>query len=479
MSYKDLRGWLQEVEKIGQLQCVSGAHWKFEIGGISEANYQRHKQPALLFDHVPDYPVSSRIITGTNRTSQRMAISLRIPGQPDNMGLVKHLVGKPSKWEKDSVNYNPLVVDKGEVNENVHTDEDVNINCFVAPLWHEHDGGRFLGTGSAVITCDPETGVHNLGAYRCMHIDDQSVTVQIIPGKHGRNHYEKWFEREGRAPMAISLGHDPLLSMLAGLEVPLGISEYNYAGAIIGEPVEVIKSELTGLMIPAHSEAVLEGWLYPDVKANEGAFGEWTGYYSGSSSNLVPLLKVKLMRHRNNPIVIGSPPNKPPHDFSYYRTVMKSAMIRDALTKSGIPDVKGVWAHESGGGRQFVVVSIKQRYCGHSRMAGYMAAQCYTAAYMGRYVVVVDDDIDPSCLDQVIWAMCTRSDPAIDIDIMRKTWGSVADPLLVNREVPYNTRALIDACIPFERLQTFPRVAASAPSYLEDIRRKWPQVFCD
>ena len=154
-------------------------------------------------------------------------------------------------------------------------------------------------------------------------------------------------------------------------------------------------------------------------------------------------------------------------------------MAFDALVKAGVPGVAGVWAHESGGGRLLLVVSIRQAYCGHSRQAAYIAAQCQATAYMNRYVVVVDDDIDPTNLDDVVWAICTRSDPGVDIEIMRKTWGSRADPLLEDPGRPYNSRAIIDACWPFERLADFPVVAQSAPDYLRAIRDKWGSVFSD
>ncbi len=114
-------------------------------------------------------------------------------------------------------------------------------------------------------------------------------------------------------------------------------------------------------------------------------------------------------------------------------------------------DVRGVWAHETGGGRLLIVVSITQRFCGHSRQAGYITAQCQAAAYMNRFVIVVDDDVDPMNLEEVMWAVSTRCEPADDIEIMRKSWGSKVDPLLANPAVPYNTRALIDACRPFEK----------------------------
>jgi UbiD family decarboxylase len=276
--------------------------------------------------------------------------------------------------------------------------------------------------------------------------------------------------------VVISLGHDPMLFCLSGVEVPTGVSELSYLGAIRGEPVEVLTSDLTPLPIPARSEIVVEGWLTPDERKREGPFGEWTGYYSGSEAPAL-LLTVQRLRYRDNPILLGSPPSKPPHDYSYMRTAMKSAMIYDALVKAGVPDVRGVWADECGGGRLLIVVSITQRYCGHSRMAGAIAAQCREASYMNRFVVVVDDDIDPTNLEEVVWAMCTRCDPATDIDVLRKAWGSPADPLLVPGQPPYNSRAIIDACRPYERIKEFPRVAEASPELLRQMESKWAGLF--
>jgi 3-polyprenyl-4-hydroxybenzoate decarboxylase len=154
-------------------------------------------------------------------------------------------------------------------------------------------------------------------------------------------------------------------------------------------------------------------------------------------------------------------------------------MIQDELVKAGVRNVRGVWAHETGGGRLLIVVSVKQLFCGHSRQAGYIAAQCQAAAYMNRFVIVVDDDVDPMNLEEVMWAVSTRCEPADDIEIMRKSWGSKVDPLLADPTVPYNSRALIDACRPFERLATFPRVAQSSPRLVRETVAKWRDLFAD
>ena len=124
-----------------------------------------------------------------------------------------------------------------------------------------------------------------------------------------------------------------------------------------------------------------------------------------------------------------------------------------------------------------VVVSIKQRFCGHSRQAGAIAAHCHAAGYMNRYVIVVDEDIDPTNLEEVMWAVCTRSDPATDIEIMRKTWGSKVDPLRRESQPTYNSRALIDACRPFDWIAEFPRVAEASPEFIRNIMAKWGHLF--
>lgn len=475
---RDLRDWLRVVGELGELQIVEGADWDLEIGGISHLNYRRKPPAAMLFDRVKGYPPGYRVLTGTLCSARRMAATLRLGTDYTDQQLVEALRGKPLEWETRAREFEPVQVDSAPMLENVVDGPDVDLLRFPVPLWHEHDGGRFIGTGCIVMTSDPESGLVNGGAYR-MQVQDngRTATVTAGPGHHGGQNFAKWFAREGRAPIAVSFGHDPLLLMVAGTEVPTGVCELNYAGAIIGRPLEVVRGEFTGLPIPADSEIALEAWVYPDRLMPEGPFSEWTGYYSYSPP--APTLEIKRLYFRNDPILLGSLPAKPPHDFSFMRTVLKSAMIHDALVKAGIPDVQGVWAHECGGGRMLLAVSIKQRYCGHSRQAAYIAAQCQEGAYFNRYVIVVDEDVDPMNLEEVMWAACTRCEPAEDIEIMRKSWGSQLDPLLTDPARLYNSRVIIDACRPYERIKEFPRVAQPSPAFMRTIRQKWSDLFSD
>jgi UbiD family decarboxylase len=323
------------------------------------------------------------------------------------------------------------------------------------------------------VTTDPDTGVPNMGAYRIQIQDDGAAcSINMEPGKHGAQHVRRWFAREGRAPVAVSLGHHPVFLVVAGTEVPRGISEMDYAGAILGEPVPVVRCPDTGLPVPAESELAFEGWLYPDRTRPEGPFGEWAGYYSGAPA---PVLTAEVtgLFHRDAPVNHGAPPGKPPHDYSYMRSVMKSAMATDALVSSGLA---GVWCHESGGGRSIIVVAVEQRYAGHSRQAGYLTAQHPVTAYMNRLVITVDHDVNPRDLEEVMWAVSTRCDPQRDIDIMRYCWGSRVDPLSLPGQPSYNSRALVDACRPFERQSDFPPVAEASTDLLQRVASRWPEL---
>ena len=118
----------------------------------------------------------------------------------------------------------------------------------------------------------------------------------------------------------------------------------------------------------------------------------------------------------------GSPPNQPPDEQSFYRAFLRSALLRSELEAVGVPGITGVWCHEVGGSRLFNAVSIEQRYAGHARQVGHLAATVHAGAYLGRYVIVVDDDIDVMDLNDVVWAMSTRSDPVESIDIIKRAW---------------------------------------------------------
>jgi UbiD family decarboxylase len=472
----DLREWLAEVEKLGELTHVRGADWNLELGAISELNVKKDVPPALLFDEIKGYAKGFRVLTCSTSSPARLSTILRLTLQRTHHGLVETLRGKPAQWQAAAERFPATLVRSGPALE--HVDREVDVLKFPAPLWHELDGGRYIGTGCSVVTRDLDSDWVNVGTYRVQVIDRNHVALDMVPGKHGRIHYEKHKAAGKRFPVAIVCGADPLGYLISGIEVPFGMCEYNYIGAILNAPVAVLNGELTGLPFPAASEIVLEGFVEPRDERTEGPFGEFHGYYPGKEG-IAPVVTVERVYHRSAPILMGSPPAKPPNDYSYSKAVMRSALLHDAIVAAGVPDVRAVWAHEIGGARMFNVVSIKQRYAGHARQAGHILSQCGVGAYMSRYSVVVDEDIDPANLQEVMWAVATRTDPAVDIDIIERGMGSKNDPMFVayRYDAPYSSKAVIDACRPWDHLDDFPAVAEASKELQQKIRAKWKDLL--
>jgi len=346
---------------------------------------------------------------------------------------------------------------------------------FPAPFVHELDGGRYIGTDDAIIMRDPDTGWINAATYRVMVHDKNTVAIWMSPGKHGRLISEKYFRQGKPCPVLICCGQDPIMFLAAHQEIDHEVDELAYAGGQRGRALEVIPSELHGLPVPAHAEIVLEGEMYEGETREEGPFGEFMGYYASNSSQQ-PIVRVKRVYYRNDPVITLAVPSRPPENFTFARATVKSAMIWEEMEKAGIPGVHGVWCHEAGAGRLFNVISIKQLYPGHATQAAMLAANCHAGNYAGRWVVVVDEDIDPTNLFDVVWAMSTRCDPPEDIQYIKRAWSTPLDPLL--REPPYhNNRAIVDACRPYGWKDEFPQVAEASPPLRASVEKKWPHLF--
>ncbi len=475
---RGLREWLEVIDGLGHLRHISGANTDTEIGEVADVLQHVAESPAAIFDKIPGYDPSFRVLVNSFGHTDRIALTLGLP-----FGLGK--VELSDQWRKKIKNLKyipPKFVKDGPVMENVYRGNDVDLTKFPVPLWHPLDGGRYIGTGSFDITRDPDDKWVNLGTYRVMLHDKNSVGYYISPGKHGRMHRQKYFERGERCPVVMVFGSDPLQFLASCTEIPLGVSEYEWVGAIRGSAVEVIEGPVTGLPIPADAEIVIEGFASADDMRMEGPFGEWTGYYA-SSSRKEPVLHVEALYHRNDPILVGAPPAQPPDEVARYRAVLRSALLRDELDRFGVPDVTGVWQHEVGGARMFTVVSIKQRYPGHARQVLHLASQSRSAAYAGRYTVVVDEDIDPSNLEEVMWAVSTRSDPATSIDIVHRAWSTPLDPRITpdQKEVGdySSSRALIDACRPWEWRDKFPPVNVPPRDVRAAARKRWAHLLED
>jgi UbiD family decarboxylase len=472
VAKQDLRSWIALMEANGEIQHVSGADREREIGGLVDIFQRKTGTPALLFDDVPGYPKGHRLLSNFLTSVRRINLTLGLPADSSEIGLVHHW----RRYMKEAKTIPPKEVKTGALLENVREGKDINLFDIPVPRWHELDGGYYIGTGCMVVMKDPDSGWINYGAYRVQAHDRSLASVMCSKGKHGNLLMRKYHERGQPCPIAVVCGMHPALFMIAGLEIPYGKNEYDAAGGLLGEPVEVLIGPRTGLPIPAHAEIAFEGFVHPNDMLDEGPLGEWTGYYAGGEKK-EPAIRVETFMYRNNPILLGAIPGIPPDDDSFYRGSYRSGAVWNQIEAAGIPEVKGVWAHAAGGSRLWLTVAIKQMYAGHAKQAGLVASSCHAGAYANRFVVVVDDDIDPADIDKVIWAMCTRFDPREDMEILRGCWSTALDPMAYSPTDPRNARVVIDATRPWSRRDTFPKEVRNSKELEEHIRAKFASVL--
>jgi 4-hydroxy-3-polyprenylbenzoate decarboxylase len=198
MSYRDVREWIGKVGEMGEIKVVEGADWNLEIGAISVlASKHKENSPALLFDRIKNYPAGYRILVGFFESLKRSALTTNLPLDITREGFIqawRERLAKPASIP-------PVTVSRGPVLENIFTGGDIDLFKFPVPRWHERDGGRYIGTGHVVITRDPEEGWVNVGCYRVMVHDRNTMGMNISPGKHGRMHRQKYFNQGKPCPV--------------------------------------------------------------------------------------------------------------------------------------------------------------------------------------------------------------------------------------------------------------------------------------
>jgi UbiD family decarboxylase len=469
--YQDLRAFIELVDQLGALRRIEGADPRFEIGGITEVAAGMPDCPALLFDAIKGHRAGYRVFSNATTSVQRAALALGLDPALRPLDALKAWMEKRKNLQPIA----PVEVKAAAFQENTQTGPDVDIARFPAPIWHRHDGGPFIGSGSIVVMRDPDDGWVNASIYRVQVHSRNKVTVQFDHGgRHGAIIAKKYWDRGESCPIAVVHGEDPAL-FIAGFEyLPDGRSEYEFAGSIKGAPIKVCAGPQTGLPLPAAAEIVFEGHLLPmsETTLPEGPFGEFTGYYA-AAARPGPVMEVTAVHHRNDPILLGSPPMKPPR--FHFGLPFRAATIWSNLETAGVTDVTGVWQHVS---QLMTVVALRQRYDGHAKRAGLVAA---AHSYMARVVVVVDDDIDPSNLADVMWALTTRCEPSENIDVLRNAWSSALDPRIApadkERGVTSHSKAIIEACRPFAWRDKFPTPSALSAEDARAIEAKWGKLI--
>lgn len=470
----DLRVFVHRAQLAGELKEINGAHWDLEIGALTEIFAGTEIPPALLFDKVPGYPPGFRVLSNICHSPLRHTLTLGVP--PEIRGV--ELVREVKRRLADLKPIPPTFVDKGPVLENVVRGKDVNVLKFPVPRWHAEDGGRYIGTFDAVICRDPDTGYINVGTYRVQVHDEKTVGLWIIPGKHGGLIAQKYWSKGQDCPFLIACGMPPSMILASAVGIPWGMSEYDFLGGLLGASIPVVKGGATGLPMPANAELVLEGLSPPPEKSShpEGPFGEWPGYYASGTINR-PVVSISAIYYRNDPIITGDPPLKTYLNTEIYMYI-RAANIWSSMERGGIPDVTGVWFPRQG--RFVVAVAIRQRYPGHSRQVGHGVLATRDGGRDTRMIVVVDDDIDITNINEVLWAVASRWDPKRQsemVDVPASDLNPTVTPEQRAANDLVSSCIIIDACRPYGRRDDFPAVSSVSPEYKQAVLKQWAHLF--
>jgi 4-hydroxy-3-polyprenylbenzoate decarboxylase len=476
---QDLREWLARVEEIGELVRVDQpVDRDEEMSAVTYLLAKRQPSPAVLFERPGGYensPMGARLLWNLVGPSvKRTALSLEEPPDTPTIELIRRVK------EKFKNRIPPREVPRGQAPVYEHTlkGDDIDLNLLPIPRHWPLDGGRYAGTADAVITRDPDTGYLNVGTYRMMLQGKSEVGLYLSPGKDALLHITRAWQRNEPLHVAAAWGIDPLFMLVGSQRFPNQVSEYEYAGGVKGEPIPVVRGTTTDLLIPANAEFVIEGVLMPGSTKPEGPFGEFTGYY-GKPEGQAPLVQITAMHYRSNPILTNAlMADYPSCEQSGFFAILRSARIWDDFDKLGVPGIKGVYSHPAAaGGFGMTVISLEQRYAGHAAQVLALAAQVPGGAYYTKWIIAVDDDVDPTDVDQVIWAMSTRCNPIDDIDLLRNTWSTSLDPSQNPPEKrPYGSKALINACKDHRFLAKFSRRSMLRKSVYDTVAARWTQL---
>ena len=466
-QFKDLREFIQKLEEEGELKKIKAeVDWNLEMGAIMRKVHDM-EGPAILFEKIKGYPSQNKFFCGGLGTYSKYAIAMGLPRNTS----VAEIISEYKKRIKTPIK--PKVVDgaRSPCKENILTGEEIDLFKFPTPLWHQRDGGRYIGTFHTVSIKDPDSDWVNVGMYRIMIHDKRTLGIMMMPGQHGDVFYKKYEERNQSMPIAVSIGLDPMTAVAAAGHFEALICEWDMAGALRGKPVELVKCETVDLNVPATAEIVIEGEVPPFERKEEGIFGEYTGYYGGERKPRT-IINVKCITHRNNPIHTGLFEGKPIQDNNIMSSVQNSAIIGKALKDDLKLDIREVFDHPWSAGHG-VIVSMKPLYPGHVNRVAH-AIWSMKIGNARDYVFAVGEDVDPTNLNEVFWALCTRCKPNRDIIPIPKDRSSSLWPCLTpdERVKGMGCKVIIDATFPAEWPEDWIPKVCDFLDFNQEIREK-------
>ncbi len=430
MQYRDLRDFIQALEQQGELKRIQQRiDPKLEITEIADRTL-RAGGPALLFEQAGDSSIP--LLANLFGTEKRVAMAMG-EQQAEALRDVGKLLAflkepEPPKGFKDALktlpiyrkilDMSPKLVKKAPCQQRVLQGDEVDLSKLpIQTCWPE-DAGPLI-TWGLVTTRGPHKDRQNMGIYRQQVIDRNKVIMRWLSHRGGALDYQEWRQQhpDQPFPLAVTLGCDPATILAAVTPVPDSLSEYAFAGLLRGNKTELTRTLLSDLQIPARAEIVLEGYIYPDDMADEGPFGDHTGYYN--EVDRFPVFTIETMTMRDQPIYHSTYTGRPPDEPAILGLALNEVFV--PILQKQFPEIADFYLPAEGCSYRVAIVSMKKQYPGHAKRV-MMGVWSFLRQFMyTKFVIVVDDDIDTRDWEQVIWAISTRVDPARDITLVENT----------------------------------------------------------
>ena len=424
MNFKDLREFVAYLEGRGQLHRVSApVSCELEMTEIA-ARMIKSGGPALLFENVAGYdtPVLMNIFCSDRRMAWALGVE-KVDELVDRLEGMLQLAQGPPEGLMNKLRtlgqliqvgrFQPKTVSRAPCQEVVLEGSEVDLFKFPILKCWPMDGGRYI-TLPLVITRDPLTGTQNYGTYRMQVYDSCTTGMHWQTHKVGARHYRLSQERqEQRLEVAVALGGDPATIWTGSAPLPPDMDEMVMAGFIRGEGVELVRARTVDIMVPAHAEIVLEGYVITDEQRLEGPFGDHTGYYSMPDE--YPVFHVTTITHRRNPIYPATVVGRPPMEDYWMGKVTERIFL--PLLKMIMPEIVDMNMPAEGIFHNLVLVSIKKEYPGQARKVMY-GLWGLGLMNLAKTIVVVDDFVDVQDPSEVAWRVCNNINPSQDIVVV-------------------------------------------------------------
>ena len=427
---RDLRDFLAVLEERGDLKRIAApVSAKLELTEISR-RVLANAGPALLFDNVDGH--SQPVLTNLFGTRERIALAL---GTEDTdvlqrLGQLLAMLRQPEPprgiadaWSKlpllkEVLKMAPKHEKRAACQQVVVEGDDVDLGAWPIQTCWPDDAGPLI-TWGLTTTKGPRHDRQNLGIYRQQVIGRNRIIMRWLAHRGGATDFAD-FKREHPGepyPVAVSLGADPATILAAVTPIPNNLSEYAFAGLLRGERTSLVKAIGSDLMVPAHAEMTLEGFIAPGDEADEGPFGDHTGYYN--EVERFPVMTVERITHRENPIYHTTYTGRPPDEPAVLGLAFNDVFV--PILKTQFPEIVDFYLPAEACSYRVAVVSLRKEYAGHAKRVmfgvwSYLRQFMYT-----KFVIVVDEDIDARNWSDVVWALSTRVDPARDTVVIENT----------------------------------------------------------